>query len=56
MRVLVKVVDPAGVVLLARFDAMHLIALLQQKLRQVTAVLPRDAWIRQFLAGAWAWG
>ena len=42
--ILVEVIDPAGVeAARAPLDAMHLIALLQQQLRQVAAVLPRDA-------------
>jgi hypothetical protein len=44
VRVLVEVIDPAGVeAARAPLDAVHLVALLQQQLRQVAAVLPRDA-------------
>ena len=44
MRVLVEVIDPAGIERRgSALDPMHLVALLQQQLRQVTAVLPRDA-------------
>ena len=43
MRILVEVIDPAGVEAAGpAFDAMHHIALLQQEFRQVAAVLPRD--------------
>ena len=44
VRVLIQVIDPAGVeAARAPLDAMHLIPLLKQQLRQVAAVLPRDA-------------
>ena len=44
MRILIEVIDPAGVeTACAPLDAMHLVALLQQQLRQEAAVLPRDA-------------
>ena len=44
MGVLVEVIYPAGVETAgASLDAMHLVALLQQELRQIAAVLPRDA-------------
>ena len=44
MRVLVKVIDPGGVeAARAPFDAVHLVALLQQQLGQVAAVLAGDA-------------
>ena len=44
VRVLVEVIDPTGVEA-ARppLDAMHLVALLKQQLREVTSVLPSDA-------------
>ena len=42
--VLIEMIDPVGVeAARASFDPMHLIALLQQQLRQVTTVLPGDA-------------
>ena len=44
VRVQVEVIDPAGVeAARAAFDPMHLVALFQQQLGQVAAVLPRDA-------------
>ena len=44
MRVLIKMIDSAGVeAARAPLDPMHLVALLKQQLRQVTAVLPCDA-------------
>ena len=43
MRILKKVIDPAGIKRGgAALDAVHLVALLKQ-LRQIAAVLPRDA-------------
>ena len=44
MRILIKVIDPGGVEAAGpALDAMHGIALLQQQLRQVAAVLSGDA-------------
>ena len=44
MGVLVEVVDPAGIeTARAPLDPMHLITLIQHQLRQVAAVLSRDA-------------
>ena len=44
MGILVKVIDPVGVEAAGpALDAMHDVALLQQQLRQVAAVLARDA-------------
>ena len=44
MRILVEVIDPTGVeAACPPLDSMHLISLFQQQLRQVAAVLPRDA-------------
>jgi len=47
------VIDPAGVERGgAPFGAVHLVALLQEQLRQVAAVLPRDAGDQVNSAGA----
>ena len=44
MRILIEVIDPGGVeAARAPLDAVHLIPLLKQQLRQVAAVLPGDA-------------
>ena len=44
MRILVEVIDAAGVERRCTpLDPMHLVALFEQQLRQVAAVLPRDA-------------
>ena len=43
VRVLVEVIDPAGVERGgAPLDPMHMVALLQEELREVAAVLPGD--------------
>ena len=48
--ILVQVIDPTGVeAARSPLDAMHLVALLQQQLRQVTTVLPRDTGDRAVL-------
>ena len=52
MRVLIEVIDPAGVEdARAAFDAVHLVALLQEELRQVAAVLSGMPVIRAVLGG-----
>ena len=44
MRILIKVIDPGGIKTAgSALDAMHHIALLEQELRQVAAVLAGDA-------------
>ena len=53
MRILVEVIDPGGVEAAGpAFDAMHGVALLQQKLRQVAAVLAGDAGDQRLFAVA----
>ena len=53
MRILVEVIDPGGVeAARPALDAMHGVALVQQKLRQVAAVLAGDAGDQRLFAVA----
>ena len=58
VRVLIKVIDPAGVERGSTpFNAVHLVALLQQQLRQVAAVLASNAGDQSgFSCGSWHGG